>query len=272
MARNNSFYDVLTRAMNDMAQHGYDSAERVAYWTDQIRRAAQSTMRSSAQMNEALQRALRTVFQKYATGISALKMNPGVSRFTIERVMPTLRAELDRRIMASAALIKLNREETIDKTLRRFEGWATSIPPGGATPDQKKAKTDIRKGLASLPFAERRVLIDQGRKLGAAINATVAEGGGAIAATWRSNFRQAGYDYRPDHAEIDGRVFLVRGSWAQKNGLVKPGPDGYIDDNVQPAQEPFCRCRYIYLYNLRQLPDDMLTVKGRAELAKVKVD
>ena len=263
MARN-TFYDTLTAAINDIAEHGYDSAERVAYWTEQIRKAAQASMRTSAQMQEMLRQALSAVYNKFVFKGGALKLHPGVGRFTLEKVAPLLRAELDRRIMASASLIKLNREEVMEKTLRRFQGWSTSIPPGGsAEPD---------KGLASLPFVERRVLIDQGRKLGAAINATVAEGGGAIAGIWRSNFRQPGYDYREDHKERDNQVYLVRGSWAQERGLVKVGTAGYIDDITQPAEEPFCRCRYIYLYHLRQMPDEMITAKGRTELEKVKVE
>lgn len=271
MARN-TFYDTLTAAINDMATHGYDSAERVAYWTEQIRRAAQASMKTSAQMADMLRQALHAVYIRMVERGGALKLNPGVGRFTLEKIMPQLRAELDRRIMASASLIKLNREETIEKTLRRFQGWSTSIPVGGsAEPDKAQAKKDIRKGLASLPFVERRVLIDQGHKLGAAINATVAEGGGAIAGMWKSNFRQPGYQYRPDHKERDSHVYLVRGSWAQKNGFVKPGPEGYIDSITQPAEEPFCRCRYVYLYHLRQLPEDMITAKGREQLAKVKV-
>lgn len=271
MARS-TFYDTLTRAIEDMAVHGYDSAERVAYWTEEIRRAAQASMRTSAQMAEMLRRALHAVYVKMVERGGVLKLSPGVARFTLERVAPTLRAELDRRIMASANLIKLNREEVIEKTLRRFQGWSTSIPVGGsAEPDKRKAKEDIRRSVAGLPFVERRVLIDQGRKLGAAINTTVAEGGGAIAATWKSNFRQPGYDYRPDHKERDGHLYLVRGSWAVKNGLVKVGPSGYTDDVTQPAEEPFCRCRFVYLFHLRQLPDDMLTVKGREQLKKTKV-
>lgn len=271
MARND-FYDTLTRAINDLAEHGYDSAERVAYWTEEIRRAAQASMRTSAQMAEMLRRALHAVYVRMVDRGGALKLNPGVGRFTIEKVLPQLRAELDRRIMASANLIRLNKEEAIEKTLRRFQGWSTSIPPGGsAEPDKQKAKKDIRKSVAGLPFIERRVLIDQGHKLGASINATIAEGGGAIAGMWRSNFRQAGYDYRPDHKERDGQVYLVRGSWAQAKGLVKAGAAGYSDNITQPAEEPFCRCRFIYLYHLRQLPDDLITARGRAELEKVRV-
>jgi hypothetical protein len=272
MATSKEFYDTLTAAINDMAKNGYDSPERVAYWTEQIRKVAEASMRTSAQMQEMLRQALHAVYRRNVESLGVLKLHPGVSRFTIEKVLPTLRAELDRRILASASLIKLNRQEAMEKTLRRFQGWATSIPIGGsAEPDKAEAKKDIRKSLASLPFTERRVLIDQGRKLGASINATIAQGGGAIAGMWRSNYRQPGYDYREDHKERDGHVYLVRDSWAQQSGLVKPGEAGYIDDVTQPAEEVFCRCRYVYLYNLRQLPEDMLTVKGKAELQKSKV-
>lgn len=267
-----NFYDTVTAAVNDMAEHGFDSAERVAYWTVKIREAAEKSMRSPAQLGEMLRQALHAIYQKMVTKGGALKAHPGVGRFTIEKVMPQLRAELERRLMASASLIKLNREEAIEKTIRRFQGWSTSLPAGGsADPDKVEAKHDIRKSMAGLPFVERRVLIDQGRKLGATISHTVAVGGNAIAGMWRSNYRQAGYDYREDHKERDGLVYLVKGSWAQEQGLVKPGDAGYMDSITQPAEEPFCRCRFIYLYNLSQLPKDMLTAKGQKKLEEVKV-
>lgn len=272
MARRNTLYDILTLAINDMAQHGYDSVQRVEYWTEQIRRAAESTLKTKAQMQQMLQDALQAVYHKMVTKQGALKFNPGVARFTLKRVAPTLRAELDRRIMASANLIKMNREQAIEKTLQRFQGWSTSIPKGGAAdPEKDKTKAEIRKPLARLPFTERRVLIDQGHKLGAAINSVVAEGGGAIAAMWRSNFRQPGYDYREDHRERDSIIYLVRNSWAQSQGLVKPGEAGYTDQITQPAEEPFCRCRYIYLFHLMQLPADMLTAKGKEANLKTRV-
>lgn len=272
MPISNAFLDVLTRAIEDMAEHGYDSAERVAYWTAEIRRAALGTMRTTAQMEEMLRDAMNAVYRRQVENGGALKFHPGVSRFTLEKIRPMLRGELDRRIMASASLIKLNREEAIEKTLRRFQGWSTSIPVGGsAEPDKRETKASIKKGLASLPFQERRVLIDQGHKLGAAINATIAVGGGAIAAMWRSRWRQPGYAYREDHRERDEHIYLIRGSWAQEKGFVKPGEAGYSDSITQPSEEPFCRCTFLYLYHLRQMPETLLTKKGQEELARVRV-
>ena len=169
--------------------------------------------------------------------------------------------------MASAQLIKLNRQQSIAKTLQRFSGWATSIPAGGSKAvDKPEVRDDLKKALRSLPYEERRVAIDQGHKLVATINDLVAVEGGAIAGEWHSNFRQPGYDARPDHKERDGGVYLIRGNWASAQGLVKPGPAGWSDSITQPAEEPFCRCQFHYIYSLRRLPEGMLTAKGRAAL------
>lgn len=266
-----SYYDVLTEAINDVAEHGFDSAERIAYWQGRLRLAAEDAMVSDAEMERMLREALQSIYTRLVDQGSLVQFHPGVSRFTLERIRPHLRRELDRRIMASADLIRLNRKQAVEKTLQRFAGWSTSIPAGGSTlVDRRRQKRDIRKSLTSLPFEQRRVLIDQGHKLTASINDVVATDAGALAAEWRSHWRQAGYDYRPDHKERDLRVYAVRGSWAMNQGLMVKGPNGYTDDITQPAEEPFCRCRYRYIYALRGLPEDMLTKKGQLSLQQAR--
>ena len=267
----NSFTAVLTDALNDMQVHGFDTQARVDFWTERLRKAAEAAAKSSAQMERMLREALVSVYRRLVERGGVLKLSPGIARFTLERVRPALRAELDRRILASASLIRLNRDEAIEKTLRRFQGWATSIPVGGsADPEKQKAKETIKKSVAGLPFVERRVLTDQGHKLGNSINTTWATGNGAIAAVWVSNYRETGYDFRPAHKARDSHIYLVRDSWAKEKGLVKPGSDGYTDQITQPAEEVYCRCRWRYLFHLRQLPDDMLTNKGREAVEAVK--
>lgn len=113
-------------------------------------------------------------------------------------------------------------------------------------------------------------MIDQGHKFVSALNDLVATDGGAIAARWSSNWRQPGYHYRKDHKERDGEIYLIRGSWAQAKGLVKPGKAGYVDQTTRPGEEVYCRCDYVYLYNVSDLPAEMLTEKGKSELARVK--
>ena len=261
-----TFAETVAAAVKEFAERGFTSEEQLAEWMMRLRQAAAATFTPRAEMERMLREALRSVYDRLVERAGILKMHPGVSRFTLANVKPHLRAELDRRIMASASLIKLNRDETIELTLRRFAGWATSIPAGG-TPEAKRAPAeDVKKALRQLPFRERRVLIDQGHKLNASISAVLAQDSGAIAAIWHSHWRQANYQYRPDHKTRDGKVYLMRDSWAHRAGLVKRGDVGYFDEVTQPAEEPFCRCFVTYLLHLRQLPDDMLTAKGRLAL------
>lgn len=266
-----NFYKTVSAAIADITLHGYDSEQRVAYWTQQIRDAALRDLAPPGLLQKALDTVLLGTYSRLVEKRGALKVHSGLKSFTLDQIKPKLRAELDRRIMASANLIKLNRQKSIETTLSRFQGWATSIPIGGSQAVNKTAAAqNVRKALASLPFEERRVAIDQGHKLTSAINEIIATDGGAIAAIWHSHWRQKNYDYREPHKEVDEKVFLVRGSWAHKAGLVKPGKVGYTDDIERPAELPYCRCYYQYIYSLRALPPDMLTAKGRAKLAEVR--
>lgn len=266
-----SYYDVLTAAINELSETGYDSAARVAYWTARLRDAAERTMRPQDQMERMLRETLTATYRKLVDDGGVLRYNPGVPRFTIERLRPALRAALDRRILASASLITLNKKAAVEKTLQRLQGWATSIPAGGSdSVEKQKSKTAIQKSMRQLPFEERRVIIDQGHKLRTSISHVLAVDGSAIGGVWHSRYRQAGYDYREDHRERDSHFFMLRDNWAQQKGLVKRGPDGYVDDQTEPAEEPFCRCWYEWKYQLRDVPDVCVTQKGRDALFEAR--
>lgn len=266
-----TFYDVLTAAVAEMTELGYSSPERVAYWVNALRLAALRSMTSDTEMDAAIRAALAAVYRDKITKGGILRQHPGLPRFTIERLGPQLRVELDRAIIASANLIKLNRAEAVSNTIRRFSGWSTSIPPGGSgVIDRREVKQDIAKPMKTLQFQERRVNIDQGHKLIANMSEILARDGGALAGIWRSNWRQKNYDYREPHKERDGHIYMVRGNWAQESGLIKPGPAGYVDDVTRPGQEVFCRCTYQWIHSVAALPESMITKKGREKLDKVR--
>lgn len=266
------FLETLSAAIDDIIENGFDSQERITYWVDRLRRVAAWSMMPLPRLEEHLNKTLRAIYQSKIEKGTILQRHPGISRFTLEKVKPKLRLELDRRIMASANLIKLNRQRAIETTLQRFAGWSTSIPPGGTDiPKRAEVKTNIRSALASLPFTERRVAIDQGHKFVNNLSNILATDGGAIAGIWHSHWRQLNYDFRPDHKERDLQVYTIRNNWAQEAGLMKAGDAGYSDEITQPGEEVYCRCYYQYLYSIRRLDDEMITSKGRAELERAKV-
>lgn len=269
------FDDVLREAMRHYAEHGFNDAEVLAQWMARLEAAMRAEMVPEWRMEERLREALGSIYKREVDKGAALKRHPGVQRYVLEQVKPELRNELTRRIAANAALIKLNRKQEVDATLRRFMGWASSVPAGGSNVvDVREERKKIRKGFASLSFRERRVLIDQGHKLQSAVSSIVAQGGGAIAAVWHSHYHQANYDYRVDHKdrEIESKTkpYLVRGSWAMERGYIDKAGATYTDEIEQPGEFVFCRCSYRYLYNLRNLPASMLTAKGREALAEAK--
>jgi hypothetical protein len=269
---NQTFQEVLTAAVRDISENGYDDVARLDDWLRKLRLAAIADLPSPEEIQSRMQLAMQTVFDRTFSKSSTLKYHPGVPTFTAERLKPFAREELDRRIRASTQLIKLNREQAIDKTLQRFSGWATSIPDQGSRiVDKIDVKEHIAKPIQQVKYEARRCSIDQGAKLVAAINEVVAQQNGVIAYRWRSRWKQPGYDYREDHKERDQLIYLVRGSWAQDQGLVKRGAAGYYDEVTAAAQEPFCQCYVVALYALRDLPEEMLTGKGKDLLEQTRL-
>jgi len=268
-----SFFDVINQAIADLKRHGYDSAERVDGWITRITESALRHRVPESVLQRDMKDSLMAIYRREVERGGVLKRHKGVKAITLDYIKPTLRGELDRRIMANANLIKFNRKQSIAKTLQRFSGWATSIPAGGSKAvDNQDVEKDLKKALKSLPYEERRVIVDQGHKFTAAINNILAKDGGAIAVIWHSRWRQAGYDYRQDHKERDKKMYLMRDSWARKQGLVKAGTNGYYDQITAVGEEVFCRCTAEYLYDLEDVEPGLLTDAGRDYQKKGKAN
>lgn len=258
--------EILRQAINEFSQTGYHSEDQLRRWVDLIRAAAERRSGAADAELARLRKEFEALFERLMRG-KVLDYVPEVGRYTLAMIRPELRAELDRRILAAADLIKLHRREAIETTLRRFQGWATSIPAGGeGAIDKREVRAHVAKDVKTLAFERRRVSIDQGHKLVANIAEIVARGNNAIAAVWRSHWRQPGYNYRPDHKERDSQVYAVRGNWAIEKGLMTKGA-GYLDEMTAPGQEINCRCYCTFLLSPRRLPDSMLTRKGHAWIA-----
>lgn len=257
-----SYDEILSAAISDFERYGYDSTARLERWRKLLEGAALAQSKHNGIDAEDMKRRLKTIFSREVTN-GGLFRRHAVSKFTIDKVKPALRRELERRMMASAQLIKLNREEMIAATSRRFSGWATSIPAGGSEAIEKRETAgEIKKALKQLPYTERRVMIDQGAKFTASLNDILATEGGAIAAIWHSRWRAAGYSgYRKAHKERDKKIYVLRGNWAMEKGLMKLGGRQYTDEITMVGEEINCSCVYEYLYSINDLPKEMQTDK-----------
>src|SRR6266550_7717966 len=127
-----TFHELCTAAVADFAEHGYDSEARLELWMARLHAAAWREMVPEQVMLEKVRESLGSIYRRLVERGSIMARHPGVPRFTLERVRPALRSALDRAILANVNLIKFNRAEAVEKSLRRFAGWATSIPPGGS--------------------------------------------------------------------------------------------------------------------------------------------
>jgi hypothetical protein len=261
-----SFRATLDAALRYFALNGYASQEALDGWLLRLRQAAERDLGDPDRVDDAVRVAMEQVYRRLVDSGKIERFVPGVPRYTVDQFRPRMREELDRRILSASGLIRFNRAEAVDSTLRRFAGWATSVPAGGGPVDLTEAKVLMAKDLRKYRYHRRLVQNDQGHKLVANVAEIAATGAGAIAGRWNSHFRDASYDFRQAHKERDGVYYVVRGSWADEQGLISH-PDGYTDEITAPGQEVNCRCWYTWVTSPRNLPGAMLTAKGRAWVA-----
>lgn len=156
-----TLYEVLTDAVNYYVNHGWDSEKSLLEWCRKLRVAAQRETPDDT----VARKHLTAIYSRLVIDGGALRDQPpdGPKKITVEKLKPEFRKELDRRIFASANLIKLNREQAIEKTIQRFQGWVTSIPPDGVSEiDRREVKSGFQKSVKDMDFISRRVAIDQG--------------------------------------------------------------------------------------------------------------
>lgn len=237
-----TFGRLLAEAIAELSSTGYVSPERVNEWVVKLRNAAEREFGPIERIDDDVRLRLEAIFKNLTDAGKIADYVPGISRGTIAMIKPGLRAELDRRILAAADLIKLNRKQAIEKTLQRFSGWSTSIPPGGSgVIDKRSVRAEIGKSVAQVKYEARRVNIDQSAKLISNIAEIVALDNGAIAGIWHDHGEHdKSYDARPNHLARSGKLYLVRDSWAITQGLVKRGSAPYTDEITKPGEEVYC--------------------------------
>ena len=213
-----------------------------------------------ADIKKEVQRNLGSVYKKQVDGGQLRAKHPELPKWAIDKVKPHLQQELYNRTLANIKLITLNQEESTAKTLASYQGWLSSSVDGAAELAAVPEKL-MKEYTERNDFYNRRVTVDQAHKLQSALSNIVAADNGAIACRWKSQYRRLNYDARKEHKERDGKIYLIRDSWADKAGLVKQ-VDGYYDEITQAGEEVYCSCVVYYIYAISKLPEEMITKKG----------
>lgn len=184
--------------------------------------------------------------------------------YVIAALYYLLRDERDNRILSTKRLVDMRRNEVKDTVMRRFVGWASSIPVTRKITNKQEIVNFISGPIRELPKHEKTIVDDQSRKMVSNMDAIVAREAKAIGYYWHSQFRTPGYNYRPEHKhlDLDGKFIIFKDSWAYKDGYVKRGNEIFQDDIEQPGELPNCKCVAKYVYTLNAIPPDCLTIKG----------
>ena len=237
---------------------GNADLERLREMVPYLRGLLTAAYPSDAKIAEEVTRVLGAKFRQ------GLRSLPKRHKIEVHRLGPEIiaaqyRPMLRQRIQASAELIQLNRDQEIDRQLRRFVGWATgSVPSQAKRKDKGELSKGVTKSLQQDTFERRRVCIDQGHKLLAAIDDVIAMEHGAIAKKWRHVIPHAGYQSREEHLERDGIVYAVKGNEMLAARRMRKAGRPYAEDiDPQPAVAVYCRCFWEAIYDLEDLPADM---------------
>lgn len=205
------------------------------------------------------------------------KNNKGLSTYSLKDLRPKFKKQLDQRVQNSFNWIKNKDDELKQKLASKFMSWVTID-----SEDTRGSTTSKQSLLNFLDFAKENdiaeehalfVLRDQASKMRASFDMIVAEENGAIGGVWinRGDKRVVGnpdglYPYgnkaHNDHWDRGGKFFIFKNSWAYQKGFVKGEKYEDLEDGgVGVAIN--CRCRLEMIYDLRDVPIENLTKKGK---------
>lgn len=268
--------ELIKKALYDTSQNGWTPSS-IAFWANEFRKLSNLTVFNKSP-ESVVSPYLNYLFKKEITGSKLIDRNPGIDRYTLERIRPQFRRILEDRIKANINLIALERPASIEVSTARFSGWLMSLDGK----QEKLPKADelpifqniTKPMLEQKSYEHSRRAIDQGHKMLRAIDLTIAEQGGAIAGIWHAHKTTAYFTARPEHWKRDGEIYIFKNSDVAEKGLVKKGHNVWLEDIPDPpALLINCVCYWEFIYSfsdLAKIAPDRITQKGRDLLGVIK--
>ena len=89
-----TFYETLTAAINDFIKYGFDSPDRLEYWSKKLRNTLVNSLIDENSLKNAVEKALNTAYHRLVT--KGKLVNKYVDRFTIDRLKPKMKLTMER--------------------------------------------------------------------------------------------------------------------------------------------------------------------------------
>ncbi|MEY3760473.1 MAG: hypothetical protein RIR39_1964 [Pseudomonadota bacterium] len=235
------------------------SADVSGYWLTRLQSILSNTS-NPAGVREYVTGKLAPKFNRYFRLDNLKKAHKGIEPFTLKELSGGAQSILQETIRKNVDKIVLSKESAELLTMNRFSSWILS---GDDSQHLSKLEAHIKKPINNTDYENRRLLNDQGHKMIAAVNESIALDGGAIAMQWHQNYT---HDPRVTHKRLNGKIYILKDSQPVRDGLLKSGDNPYLEDlGTMPALEVNCTCSGVYFYNLlalyRQYPS-AFTKKG----------
>ena len=234
-----------------------------------------------------LRREYKQVYYKFVNG-GYKQTHPHIQAYKITDLKPDYRKAVQNSVDNSLALIKTQNAEFMAQMQARFRNWAT-IPSSeirGDSANPERMKAYLKNEVLKLPEAQKGlaahqhfIIVDQTRKLIANMDEITAKQGQAIGFIWH-NRRDGRVVGRPggmypeatkmhgDHWEREGKLYLIKDSWAISRKMLKKVPGVEYDTDLsdgKPGIPIGCRCWAEYIYAIEMIPEkyrDCITEKG----------
>lgn len=227
----------------------------------------------------------RMMKNQYTQLIKSGNLKITLRPYSWDDMTPKIKKQLKNATENTLSYIKGQDEQFIQKIKQEFRNWGTLPSKETRGINEKQAKKKFNENVLEgkteeLTAYQEFIMLDQTRKFAATINRLEAEEGGAFAFEWdiRGDKRVVGNPTgiypkgnakHGNHWERDGKLYLLRDSWAVKKGYVKAGNGVIFADEIpdgMPSVAVGCRCLAHYVFTLHSIPEEykfILTKEGK---------
>ena len=235
--------------------------------------------RNFAQKQAKVLKSLRSAYLYYGTKGFA-KNNKNLKGWRLNRLKPLLRKQLRERINASLSLIKTLDANRMNVLQTRFLGWLTSQNNEGTGQPKLREVMGVEKLIRKNDKHYNMILKDQTRKMIGNFDNIIAEQYNALGFFWKtrrdnrvvgkpSGKNPKGNKMHGDHYDREGKFYFYKANWATKRGLINKSHKDFhwaVFEDGLPGQPINCRCYAYNIYELEDVPRELLSEKGKEYL------